>query len=398
MPDEKDKSDDKKNGAYTSEFEIVEEGQETAGGDDKGGKEKVAGDAGYADADDDERLSAGQRDDDDPDAGGGDDKGEDKNLTPEQITAKREKRRKERQAQRRRQTIARQRTNTELTFLRTRNEQLERQLSRIDSVDQRVKQTELSVVEGRIQQLQAAIAEADAVLAQAVTDNNGADVVKATNIKNELQQGLNRLTAHKQTLAKAPAGDEDDADGGKGKDKGGEGGGKARTDANAPSPGALRNARVFYNRHMDWYDPQGGDQDSKVVLALDEQITQEGFNPETKEYWEELEDRMREQLPHRMEDLDGAGEGQGERGGKGRANGHGGNGADKGAGGGKKPAGGPRMPSGTQSQGGGKRFFLSAERKAAMVEAGVWDDAKLRDNMIRAYQKWDAEEAGRAKR
>lgn len=57
---------------------------------------------------------------------------------------------------------------------------------------------------------------------------------------------------------------------------------------------------AFVNKHKSWYDPNGGNKDSKRVIRIDAELYEEGFDPETKEYWDELEDRCREELPHRF--------------------------------------------------------------------------------------------------
>jgi hypothetical protein len=113
---------------------------------------------------------------------------------------------------------------------------------------------------------------------------------------------------------------------------------------------------------------------------------------------------MKDEMPHRFEakgddddhdddedddDDDDADVGKGA--GKKQVNGAkpNGNGA---AAAGKKSNGGPRILSpGGANRGPGKVYRISKERKEAMVEAGIWDDAKARTRMIKRYAAYDRE-------
>ena len=66
----------------------------------------------------------------------------------------------------------------------------------------------------------------------------------------------------------------------------------------APDPLVQRFAS---NWMMDnpWYDPNGRDPDSKVALTIDQAMADEGWNPKSPEYWDELDNRLAKYLPHR---------------------------------------------------------------------------------------------------
>lgn len=370
MADETKNGEDK---GYKPEFEIVEEGDE--------GKAKAAdgGDKAKTGYEDDTRLSAEQRADD---AAGDDDDTavalDEGNQTAEQIEAKREKRRRERKAQKVRQNEARRRDGVEMTFLRTRNEQLERKFG---SLEQRVQQNEITQVDGRMEQLKAAIVEAEEVLGRAIEANDGAGVVKLQRTIRQLEEGKTRLTNYKHALserAKAEAAE----------DEGGEEGGQDQQRRGAPeqlTAVVANNLKTFAKRHP-WFDLDNGDEDSLIVAALDNAVKRDGFNPASKDYWVELEERMKRRLPDRMKTFevaaaDDADDEDDEP--PARANGKA---KDK-----DKPKGGPRMATGSQTRGNGKQFLLSAERKQAMIEAGVWDDPELRDKYIASYARYDKE-------
>lgn len=368
--DEKNGSD-KGNGEYKPEFEIVETDDKSTDAN-KGEDKKVS--AGY---EDDARLSATQRDDDDDAADDTSVEVDKGNETAEEIEAKRERRRRERKAQKARQQQARERDAREMNFLRVRNEQLERA---VGTIAQRVTNNEVAQVDGRLEQLKGARAEAEEVLARAIDAGNGSDVVKLQRTIRELEGGITRLTAYKAGLEKEQKAD-DKAD----EDKGGEGDDGQQQRRNAPPPSVIKNVQIFGSRHP-WFKPGSGDEDSLIVQALDDAVKAEGFDPATKDYWIELEERMARRLPERMKALkagretDADDDDSDEDDPPPRRNG-----SDKGG----KPKGGPRMSSGSQTRGTGKQFLLSAERKQAMIEAGVWDDPELRDKYIRSYAEWD---------
>ena len=116
-----------------------------------------------------------------------------------------------------------------------------------------------------------------------------------------------------------------------------------------------------------WYDPSGKDEDSDIALTVDKRLAQEGWDPRTPEYWDELTDRLKKRLPHKVN----SGYNQSNI----RRN--------------PPPVSGSgREGSGTQST-----YKLSAARVAAIKEAGKWDDPKARAEMVKAYQAYDKENA-----
>lgn len=110
-----------------------------------------------------------------------------------------------------------------------------------------------------------------------------------------------------------------------------------------------------------WYDPNGSDMDSKVVLAIDNGLAQEGWDPTTPSYWEELDTRVKKYLPHRGKS-------------------------------GIITSSRPKsvVSGGTQEFSGSKSTFkLSADRVQAMKDMGIWDDVEARNKMIKQYRDYD---------
>lgn len=132
-----------------------------------------------------------------------------------------------------------------------------------------------------------------------------------------------------------------------------------------PHPDLMRHAKEWMGNNT-WYDPNLGNEDSRIAHVIDQGMAAEGYDPRTPEYWDELTDRLRERLPKRY----AAG-----------GNGGGGNGRDRqitGSG------------SGRESPGGSARVTISKERIDSMREAGIdWDDPKVRARMIKRFQEAD---------
>lgn len=132
-------------------------------------------------------------------------------------------------------------------------------------------------------------------------------------------------------------------------------------------PRLVNNANKWLGENK-WYNHSGDDVDSVTAKAVDNQLTREGYDARTPEYWEELNDRLASKLPHRF----------------GKVQGKGGNSSPPVSGGDRN------SPSGSS---GGKtnKFFLSAERVTAIKDLGVWDDEKARNKLIESYRKYDKE-------
>ena len=129
----------------------------------------------------------------------------------------------------------------------------------------------------------------------------------------------------------------------------------------APDPQLQRHASNWMANNP-WYDPNGKDPDSRRALNEDAILAEEGYDPKTAEYWQELDRRLQRVVPHRYtEDAE------------------------------EKPRSRPRSAvtgSGREfasNNGKGNSFTLSPEQVRAMKDAGMWDDAEKRAKMIRRY-------------
>lgn len=115
-----------------------------------------------------------------------------------------------------------------------------------------------------------------------------------------------------------------------------------------------------------WYDPNGKNTDSKIAIKIDEELVEEGWDPTSEEYWEELDTRLSQYLPHQYKNQ--------QTGGNAKAR--------------------PRSPvtgSGRESAPAARpgEYRLSPDRVKAIKEAGKWDNPVERQKMIRRYAEYD---------
>lgn len=299
------------------------------------------------------------KDDDDHDDEDEEEEGKEERLgageEDEEDEEKQKRRKEERQTRRQRQKAARDRDRREMDFLRRRNEDLERRFS---EVEQRVGHSEVSQVDARIADIDTKIKLADDVLAEAVEKGRGQEYKEALEIRDKLVETRSQLKTYKAMQSR-----------------------RAETPAR-PDPRMISHAQDWM-RENSWWDPKGGDNDSRTVSRLDAALLNEGYDPTTQDYWDELSDRVREALPHRFEsdDDDDDEEGKGKK--PAKKNGKGGKGP-------KFTTGGRERPLKKNE------VYISPERKAAMIEAGVWDDPELRQKYLRSYANYDREARSRS--
>lgn len=246
-----------------------------------------------------------------------------------------------------RQKRAKERDRTELNFLRSRNEDLERRFTQLET---RTSQHETVTVDQRIGQMRAQVQVADQIIAKAVENGDGESLVEAQKVRDNLNRDIQKLESVKTNIStsrQAP-----------------------QQQPPRPDPEVARRATQFMQKHS-WYNPRQPDDDSDLVTTLDRRVKADGFDPSTPEYWEELEDRLQRYLPHRFQN----GKGNEEE-------------APK-----AKVRKGPSFSTAGREHRPLKKgeVYVSQERKEAMVEAGVWDDPVLRSRYLKAYSRYDKE-------
>ena len=249
----------------------------------------------------------------------------------------RERRRQEKLERKERREKAINRDKLELDFLRKRNDDLER---RVSAQEQRAYQSDLNGYDAQIQKAVSDAQLAERVIAKAVESGNGNDVTQAMRYRDQALAKLNQLNAAKQQAERRPV------------------------QAPQLDDMAMHHAKEFL-KDNPWYDAQGRDEESAIVLAIDNALSKDGYDPKSEEYWDELRNRASRRLPERF----GKAPARSER----------------------TPRGGPAVGSGREHAPAStrKEIHISPERKAALMEAGVWDDPVLRMKYAKRYAEYD---------
>ena len=321
----------------------------------------------------DSEEASGEGSDDDERTGHSE---EDEERGNDNTEERRRARREERHRRRNRAREFRERDQTELRFLRGRNEELERRFSELDV---RTGRSELMQIDSRISQIDGHIAQASDVIAKAISASKGEDAAEAQKIKDDLEDKKRQLIGYRSRVEGAV------------RQKVQGGGGPA------VNPRVKERAERWISENSDWFNRDLSDEDSVIAKAIEDHLYREGrLDPTTDAYWAEVDRRVAKRLPHldgdrnidRREERD-----TDTRRRNGNGNGNGSNGKN----GDSRPRGGPKFSTGGRERRLGKNeVYVSPERRAAMQAAGVWDDPALRAKYLRSYQRYDRE-AGRSR-
>jgi len=252
----------------------------------------------------------------------------------DEITSQNRKRRvKRREIQKR----AKENAQRELEMLRHQNAELSR---RIAAVEGHTLHANEQGIDQRLQQTIGEIRQAEAIMARATEAGNGEDVVAAMRIRDEAMSRAQQLQYNKQQMAQA-----------------------REHQAQPTGDPRVQSYAQEWMQANPWYDPRGADDDSAVVNAIDAAMTAQGYDPTSRAYWEELTNRVAARV--------------GDDGGETRQS------APR-----RKapPQGNTREHAPTSTR---KEVYVTPERKAAMIEAGIWDDPVARNRMLKAYQAYD---------
>jgi hypothetical protein len=255
----------------------------------------------------------------------------------ESKTKNRQKRVKRRELQRR----AKENADRELEFLRQQNAEMMR---RLQAVEGHAISTNEQSIDARYQQVLNEVRQAEHIMARAAEAGNGDDMIAAMRIRDEAMAAAQQLQATKQQVA------------------------QAREQVSKPQldPRVTNYAAEWVSANP-WYDPNGRDEDSRITKAIDDGLVREGYNPASRTYWEELTRRVAARV------------GDGEV-------------ADTRPKRKAPPTGNGRehAPASTR-----KEVYVTPDRKAAMIDAGIWDDPVARNRMLKAYQEYDKQGSAR---
>lgn len=240
--------------------------------------------------------------------------------------------------------LAKERDKRELDFQR-------RELARQDAL---IKDLQKGQVVNRVTELDNRISTAqteaetyDQIFGKAITAKNGDDARAAAAIRDAAKQRAWEAHQEKQQVLQ-----------------------QAQRQPQAAPP--FQSMAEDFMSANPWYDHTGRDADSRLVKEIDAQVAKD-YIPTSPAYWAELQKRVEKNLPQRFQRQDDTDEEEApvqqsqQRTRKG------------------PPTGGSsRSNSSTSTQ-----IRLSPERVAAMKDAGLWDDVKIRAKMAKTYANYD---------
>lgn len=239
--------------------------------------------------------------------------------------------------------------DAELEELRTRLASVE---GRVTSVTNASSTQTIAIVDQRISEASQAREFADAALEVAITKNDGKAFREAQKARDLAVEALRQLSDYKRAYtehAKQQLG----------------------ASAQGPSPQLVNHAKQF-KADNPWveFNPEAADDDSKKVHRLDASVKAAGYDPNTPEYWEELQARVDRAFPADAAEEEEE-ESQPARRATAPANGR----------------RGPAMGGGRSSGNLGKNDIVipKAVREAAEA-AGYWKDPKDRADFIKRWK------------
>lgn len=230
-----------------------------------------------------------------------------------------------------------------IQVLKKQNQQL---ADRLAVIEKKTSGAELARVDKAIDDAGVQVEYAKMKMQEAVNSSDGAALTRAQEMWYEAQRKMESLQNVKHQATKQMN--------------------QPQQNIQIPDPTVQRLAADWMDRNP-WYDPHGKDLDSEITQRIDKKLTEEGYDPTTEDYWDELDDRIKKYMPHKPNHEYNQTNVRNQR---------------------------PRSvvtSSGRDSTATTKsnEFRLSPDRVAAMKEAGMWDNPELRQKAIRNYASWD---------
>lgn len=252
---------------------------------------------------------------------------------------RREERRHKKEAQREREETMRRE-------LAARDEIINQMASRLDAVERRSTGSEVAQIDNELTKTTQAISYYEEQMRLGVEAADGRAVQEANRQLRQLERRAEQLGGIKKAMT------------------------NQRTTPPPLDPRVATNAKLWHERN-NWYDPNGGDEDSFIMRQLDQRLASEGWNPATPQYFEELDARAKKYLPHRYK--------------SGYSNTQNANTRPK----------SPVSGSGRESSGGtnGGTYRLSADRVAALRDAGIEPGTPEFAKSVQYYKNFDKQQS-----
>lgn len=296
----------------------------------------------------------------------GESEGEDESeegLSPEELESRREANRLRKRQKRDRQRQRQDNERREMQRLRQQNQDLERRLS---NVEQHGQSSQIAGISAKLEEATDYLSRARSLKKELLQSDDPTERAKVEEVDEAIyaaRRTIENLQSYKT---------------------------QAERVASRPAPAdrvVVERAHTFHKEHA-WYDPNARDADSRILRQLDQGLAEDGFDPRTDEYWQQLRRLGKQYLPHRFksksadaDEDDGGDEDVSEESGS----------AERARTAGKRPpalVGGSGRSGGSDAGGkGGSK--LSAARSEALIAAGYEPNTPEWDRMIKRYKADD---------
>ena len=263
--------------------------------------------------------------------------------------AEREKIREARREERRlKKQLHREKSKESSSLINALKKQNTELAGRLAAVERKTSGAELARVDKAIDDAGVQVEYAKMKLSEAVNQNDGQGVTRAQDLWYEAKRKLEALENVKQNATRQMT--------------------QPQTqNIQVPDP-MVQKMAADWMEDNPWYDPRGNNEESQIAQMVDKKLTDEGYDPTSEDYWDELSDRMARYLPK-----------------QGRA---------------PKQTQRPRSvmtSSGRETTATTKanEFRISPERVAAMKESGAWENPEMKMKMIKRYAEYDRQQKNR---
>ena len=233
-----------------------------------------------------------------------------------------------------------------LQQLQRENEEFKRRLTQLE---RNTKSEQLTRIDKGIEDAQVRLEYAKMKLAEATQNGDGEAMVEAQTLWQQAQEEARNLTSLRQQADRELR--------------------QPQQNVNVPDPDVQRQAAKWISRNK-WYNPNGGDADSRVAKKIDELMVTQGWNPSDPDYWDELDSRLQKELPHRYNDSNDTDTRDVRR---------------------PRNVVGSAGREASAAYGGSNRtqFVLSPDRVKAMKEVGAWDNPERKARMVKQFIEYD---------
>lgn len=229
------------------------------------------------------------------------------------------------------------RTNEEkdqrLSLLQRRNQELEERLS---VVERKTHGADLARYDKAIDDEELRLNYAIAKMREATDNSDGTAFTKAQEMWYDSRRKVEAMKDYKQRATQ-----------------------NTSQETGAVNPKLMKLANNWMEKN-DWYSPDSNDEDTAIAKVVDNRLVAEGWNPESQDYWDELDTRLQKRLPHRYTQTNDE---YSRRRPKSVVTGSGRESVSR----------------------GGNSFVLEPEQVRAMKDAGFWEDTEKRNRMIKRY-------------